>query len=165
MSYKRFNLRPLRLTFQTTNDVTECRDVHRGLTCSGEVDGAPSRKEGCEVDAVGNTVSDQAHESLDWVNNHCDPSAVASAELDEPTSFELECKATVAAWEEIRPSVLHVITESCAMKIGQHCLNCKQNAILRCLLCGPVAFFCEACFLDLHRRLNIFHVAEKWEVS
>ena len=164
MSYKRFSLRPLRLTYQTTGDITECRDIHRGLI---NVDEVPAHKhipeEGNKADAdTCQSIPEQEHKSLDCGVGHCD---VSSTELDEPTSYELECKASVGAWEEIRPSVLHVVTESSAMRIRQQCLNCKQNAILRCLQCGPVAFFCEDCFSDLHRRLNIFHLAEKWEVG
>ena len=83
---------------------------------------------------------------------------------DDPTTHELERKASVAAWEDVRESFLHVFTESFAMKIGQECLNCKKEAGLRCLGCGPAAFFCEDCFSDLHMVVNIFHVPERWQV-
>ena len=134
------------------------------------VDEVPAHKhipeEGNKADAdTCHAIPEQEHKSPDCGVGHCDVSLVPSTELNEPTSYELECKASVGAWEEIRPSVLHVVTESSAMRIRQQCLNCKQNAILRCLQCGPVAFFCEDCFSDLHRRLNIFHLAEKWEVG
>ena len=37
---------------------------------------------------------------------------MSPTELEEPTSYELECKASVAAWEEVQHSMLHMVTES-----------------------------------------------------
>ena len=169
MSRQSFSLRPLRLTHRTTDDVTECRDVHRGLI---GVEETPSHDKQLhtleEDDAADSPINTPGQEYKSLECSHfiviC-ISLVVLPELNEPTCFELESEASVAAWEEIRRRILHVITESCVIRIGQQCCNCKQHAILRCLLCGPAAFFCEDCFSFLHRSLNILHVAEKWEVS
>lgn len=106
MSYKRFNLRPLRLTCQMTDDVTECWDVHRGLI---GVDEILSPK---QAPKAVKRILTHAAQSLARHTNHSIVVAiiiVVSTELDEPTFFELECKASVAAWEEIRPSILHAV--------------------------------------------------------
>ena len=36
---------------------------------------------------------------------------------------------------------------------------------MRCLKCGPKAYFCEECFTDLHFKINILHVGEFWEAK
>ena len=147
MAYRHLTLRPLKLTHRTTDDVTRCVDIHRGMDESGSI---PLQ---CSISDVEDTLD--LHEQ----------SVLASAELEDPTSYELECKASVAAWEEVRSSIFIAVTESYAMQNNQKCFNCENSAILRCVRCGPVAFYCEKCFSEFHKSVNIFHVAEKWEVS
>ena len=59
----------------------------------------------------------------------------------------------------------NIVTKSGAMQSGQKCLLCEKHAVMRCVNCGPVVFYCEGCFSDLHKYVNTLHVAEKWEVS
>ena len=158
MAYQRFCLRPLRLTHRTTDDMTECVDVHRGLIPSEDIQGS-NKSLLPEIDV------DQDDDDTDAYSGVHSGTGVSSMELEEPTSYEIECKASVAAWEEIRPSILQAVTESHAMQIDQECLNCDKSATLRCSGCGPVAFYCEGCFSDLHKSQNTFHIAEKWDVS
>ena len=140
MSHWRLALRgPLRLTRQTTDDEVERRSVQRGFSAAMRT--AELAPDSCDP-APGGCVDDQVQDELD------EPEAVDNEPIpvDEPTSYELESKSSVAGWEEVRSSVLNVLTESCAMKIGQGCLKCKQDAYLRCLQCGPLGFFVRVAF-------------------
>ena len=83
---------------------------------------------------------------------------------EEPTVHELESKASVSSWKEIRSSLLSAATAAESLPKDQKC-QCSEAALLRCTRCSPGAYFCENCFLALHCQLNSFHVAEKWEVS
>lgn len=151
MSQKRFALRPLRLTRQATNDEVERRSVQRGFVATMET----ARKKESVADAC------------DTGRGECVDDTVLDEPMpvDEPTLYELESKSSVTAWNTVRSSVLDVVTESCAMTIEQKCFRCKGEAILRCLQCGPLGFFCESCFSELHQVLNIFHLPERWQVS
>ena len=60
--------------------------------------------------------------------------------------------------------MLAAVTESTAMPFDQLCLNCQGTASLRCQRCGPFGSYCLECFNKLHKTVNIFHVAEKFEV-
>ena len=115
MAYKRFSLRPLRLTHRTTDDMTEYMDVPRGLVEAEEI---PQQRSILPEDDVEDTPDDIPH-------------GLPPTDLEEPTSYELESKASVAAWEKIRQSIRHVVTESHALQIGQ---KCKRNLL-----------FCDAC--------------------
>ena len=57
--------------------------------------------------------------------------------------------------------MLTAVTEFTAMPFDQLCLNCQGTASLRC---GPFGSYCLECFNKLHKTVNIFHVAEKFEV-
>ena len=83
---------------------------------------------------------------------------------DEPTLNELENEASIAAWNKVRGSILSAITECQAMPVDQKC-QCENTALLRCVTCGPNAYFCEKYFLDDHKFRNTFHLAKMWEVS
>ncbi len=51
------------------------------------------------------------------------------------------------------------------MPINQPCVICETvQASFRCRLCGPCGFFCWECFKSCHKHIQLFHVAEKWEV-
>ena len=83
---------------------------------------------------------------------------------DEPTHHELQKKANVEGWEQLRSRLLSVATECNAMPLGQLCLLCPNLANVRCQECGPSIFYCSKCFSSYHKSANFFHVAEKWEV-
>ena len=45
------------------------------------------------------------------------------------------------------------------------CCGCMGvTASLRCWQCGPSGYYCPSCFELYHQIVNIFHVADKWEV-
>ena len=87
-----------------------------------------------------------------------------SSEVEEPTLHELENKAAIGSWKQIRRLVLSTLTETEGLPKDQRC-QCNEEVVLRCVRCGPRGYFCENCFLAQHLHLNTFHVAEKWEVS
>ena len=66
----------------------------------------------------------------------------------QPTTHELESRASAAGWEKIRRELMTVVTENAAMPIGQVCINCESLASLRCQDCGPLRFFCTRCVLS-----------------
>ena len=37
-------------------------------------------------------------------------------------------------------------------------------ASTRCQECGPLGYFCFGCFKESYSVVNLFHVAEKWEI-
>ena len=84
---------------------------------------------------------------------------------DEPTHHELQSKADVRGWEQLRDKFLSVATECSAMPLEQLCVLCQSTAEFRCQDCGSNAFYCEICFCSSHENMHFFHVAEKWEVS
>lgn len=88
----------------------------------------------------------------------------SSSTSSEPTCYLLESKASTAAWATIRGSIEKAIVEREVLPHLQTCLNCPEPASIRCKRCGPECYFCEDCFLNLHRKVNIFHVAEIWKV-
>lgn len=84
---------------------------------------------------------------------------------DEPTLHELQRKADIRGWEELRKNILSAFTESNAMPRNQLCIVCLHTAAeFRCQDCGPAVFYCHSCFCSKHENINLFHVAEKWQV-
>ncbi len=100
------------------------------------------------------------HPDLDMPATFFTPS-----DLVEPTSHELESRASVAGWESVRSVILNAVTEAAAMPLGQICLHCEATASIRCKQCGPFGYYCLECFLGCHNTVNLFHIAEKWEVQ
>ena len=89
----------------------------------------------------------------------------SSKTIAEPSLHEIKQKASVQAWSNIRPTLLKVVVECCAMRCGQRCLLCDSEATYRCVQCAPWAHYCTTCFGKAHLKANIFHVGEIWEVS
>lgn len=50
------------------------------------------------------------------------------------------------------------------MPVDQQCVVCGDVALFRCQQCGPCRFYCLECFEVSHMHINLFHVAERWEV-
>ena len=90
--------------------------------------------------------------------------AFPTPDVLEPTLHELESRASAAGWDKIRKDVMKAVTESTAMPVAQGCLRCKGLASLRCQECGPLGYYCLGCFEASHSVVNLFHLAEKWEV-
>ena len=88
-----------------------------------------------------------------------------SGPLNEPSLHVLAQKAAIASWNKLRPEMLKTAIECNAMPLKQKCILCStDDATYRCLKCAPWAHFCPQCFGDAHRRTNIFHTGEVWEV-
>ena len=81
-----------------------------------------------------------------------------------PSLHEVREKAAVEGWSRIRNSLLKTTVEGNCMLPDQVCVLCGCEATHRCLHCAPWAYFCAQCFGDSHRKINIFHVGEIWEV-
>ena len=86
-------------------------------------------------------------------------------DMEEPTHHELQSKADVRGWEQLRDMFRSVATECSAMPLGQLCVVCHVTAEFRCQDCGSDVFYCKDCFLSSHEKMHFFHVPEKWEVS
>ena len=54
--------------------------------------------------------------------------------------------------------------EISAMPVDQSCLLCSELAVFRCQECGPLVYYCFECFSKQQQKVNLFHIAEKWEV-
>ena len=60
-------------------------------------------------------------------------------------------RSAVESWDKVRPHLLRAAIESSAMPPDQTCITCCANeAMYRCLQCGPRAFFCHCCFSEVH---------------
>ena len=104
--------------------------------------------------------------------DHCESASTWTVNQDttkfdlvEPTDHELESRASVAGWKCVRQKMLGIVTEMAAMPLSQVCLHCEALASIRCRQCGTKGFYCQECFLRYHSEVNVFHMAEKWEVS
>lgn len=154
MAHLRLQLPVLKLTRRTTTGGKVCEVVQRGLETSH---------------------GDHAQqEALDPPPPE-DPSGLLNAGFNagfvpdglvEPTGHELEEQSMVAGWEKVRSKILIAVTESFAIPTEQVCFVCMEAAAsLRCWRCGHSGYYCPGCFELLHQRVNIFHMAEKWEVN
>ena len=85
--------------------------------------------------------------------------------VNEPTCHELESRALIAGWENIRHTIRAAISEAAALPLFQICLLCESPATMRCAQCGPKGYYCQECFLSSHASVNIFHAAEIWKVG
>ena len=94
-----------------------------------------------------------------------DISGASFPPVTEPSLHSLAQKALVGNWNKIRPDILRTAIECNAIPPKQKCMLCSaDNAIYRCLKCAPWAHYCSLCFGDAHRRTNLFHTGEVWEV-
>ncbi len=139
--YRHLKLPPLKLTQLPVEGNT--RIIHRGLS--------KPRPE----DESGDTEPLLCEDMLDMPSPD---------DLVEPSHHELQSKASIKGWEQLRSKVLSVHTECSAMPRGQLCLLCPEPAEFRCQECGPVSYYCKECLNLLHEKANLFHTPEQWEV-
>lgn len=164
MAYKRLSLPPLKVTQRSTSYSSSVKSsIYRGncekklqlsnLECSDsvEIQDPPTTEEPLD-DAFGDS-------------HVCSMAYSPDSPGEGITLHELQCKANVAGWKRVRQEMLAMITEKQAMPPNQPCITCKDAASCRCQRCGPLGFFCLDCFQEQHKVINVFHVAEKWEVS
>ena len=164
--YQRFMLAPLKLTQRP--DAARML-VYRGVATTRQQEPSASN---------GDSIGSEQEPSASAEENMGQELSVDSSEttvvqdflpdsppiIDEPTHHELQSKANVRGWEQLRSRFLSVRTECSAMPFGQLCLLCPNQAEFRCQECGPLIFYCRDCFCSRHEKVNLFHVAERWEV-
>lgn len=155
MAYSRFPLPCLKLTQRPAFGQKTVNILQRGVP--------DPQQNSIQVsdEACGSEAPDSAKESDLDTDSFLFPTM---SDPDEPTTYELEQKSSVAGWEGVRNGILTAVTELQAMPVSQTCLNCENTASLRCQRCGPFSFFCADCFQISHCRTNFFHIPEKWEV-
>ena len=46
------------------------------------------------------------------------------------------------------------------------CVECRkeEDNIVRCVDCGPQAYYCDTCCQDKHKHV-VLHIPEKWQVG
>ena len=78
----------------------------------------------------------------------------ADIDMIEPSLHEIQSKASISAWQQLREGMLTITTENSAMPVGQKCLSCDDQAFFRFVKCGPFSFYCFECFCRQHRTSN-----------
>lgn len=146
--YSRSKLPPLKLTQHSARTT---KIIHRGSTSA-------TARTNAEQESCDQSVGEMLDVQLDLPSEF-------PADFVEPSHHELQSKASVKGWEQLRSRFLSAHTESSAMPCQQPCLLCPEAAEFRCQQCGPVCFYCKQCFILLHEKSNFFHTPEKWEVS
>ena len=139
---KHLKLPPYRLT-QRCGTAVNVRSVHRGENQHATPPSTSSESE--------------------RVPSPC-PESFEQAE-EESTLHELQSKASVKGWSKIRNQLLKAAVSCSELPANQLCIVCNEPALLRCQQCGPLIHYCDQCFSKQHNNVNLFHVAEKWEVT
>ena len=154
-SHMRMKLPSLKLTQRSTQGPARQRTVPRGMVS------VFSGTKQAERDGRHSDVADHDSSESSFLGN------VDSGDGDsnEPSLHFIKQKAAAAAaWEQNRVSMLRTYIECTAPTSDQKCVMCGNEAKYRCLQCAPWVHFCSTCFAEAHRKLNIFHVGEVWEV-
>ena len=99
----------------------------------------------------------------DWVDFHSSEPDISG--VSEPSLHSIARKASSASWQQVRGSMLNACIEIHALPPGQLCIVCQKQALCRCIQCAPWAFYCCNCWKESHKKVNIFHKGEIWEVS
>ena len=168
--HRRLKLPTLKVT-QRFPGGEESKDLHRGATDAEWVVPDTNQRVNSQDEADCNQLQQQS--SSDPSSTIANPEDLFYTglqdpdfnSLEEPSHHELQSKASICAWEALRSKFLSAVVESSAMPEEQTCLSCDNPAEFRCQRCGPVSFYCYACYKSHHKSTNIFHVAERWEVS
>ena len=141
-------LSPFNLTRRSTSGKVSRQLVPRGCTS----DSVSANDSGCGV----------GHRAPEFQDDD-----IATTERESlPTLHEVAQKRAVESWKKIRLDMLRIAIESEALPEDQLCTACTADkALYRCLQCGPRIFFCSQCYEAAHRKTNIFHTGEVWEVT
>ena len=156
IAYCRLSLPVIRLTKRPAVGEKSLQFLDGRITA--ERSGVPCGNVAEKADWDGGPTEESISESVTAVDSFPPP------DMPEPSFHELESRASAAGWDKIRNKVMKVVTENAAMPIAQVCLKCEGLASLRCQECGPLGFYCSGCFEVSHGVVNLFHLAEKWEV-
>ena len=122
-------LLPLKVTLRSTTGKLERRVVH------------PEEVSSSQQQEVGGAEKSTTLE--------CSPEPEEHNEdfIEGPSMHTIQKQANASAWGNIRHQLLHAVVEGEAMAVSQLCVRCDNvQAILRCLKCGPSAFYCNNCF-------------------
>ena len=94
----------------------------------------------------------------------CRTATAHTADTESESVFTRRKLKAVEAWEELRRSTLRAAVESMCLP-DVLCYNCNGNpAEVRCVQCGPTAFFCQHCTISLHTTVRLSHTPEIWKV-
>ena len=89
-----------------------------------------------------------------------------SMQSSDVSSHTKRKERAAAKWDEIHQNALTVMIEESSLPSGIKCFVCgTEDAIVRCLYCGPQHFFCETCAVELHSQALYHHCPEIWKVS
>ena len=151
-----YKLPPLKLV---ESQSAHTRTIHRGVPSNEPVPEVettgPAYNLGSDSD-LGATLTGQTGATSSTGEDMFDP--------EEPTDHELQTKAHIRRWEQLRQQILSVNTECSAMLPEQQCILCPDPAEFRCRDCGPATFYCKSCCSLLHKKANFFHATEQWQV-
>ena len=153
MARRSFVLPPLKWTSRPAFGAPTKKNLHQGLNISGasldrteRIDNIPNLDSSASVAGTSSIVMENEIQSV----------------LDEPTMYSIESKSSTIGWEAIRKRMLSAVTEAEGMPTDQTCTLCQENyALIRCLQCGPLTYFCQTCADSLHSRFSFLHVVEK----
>lgn len=168
----KLRLPSLRVTQRSTTGEVNHRLIPRGCT-SQAVQTTDESHPLCDndgVDGKGDSVMDK-NKPVELPDQQfgvvgMDSGTLSTSINDEPSLHVLAQKASIASWNKLRPIMLKTAIECNAMPLNQMCVICNTNeAIYRCLRCAPWAHFCQQCFEDAHKYMNVFHTGEVWEVA
>ena len=160
--HKHFKLPPYRLT-QRCGAAVQVRSIHRGDSSQQDpsVERSFVTEEVCSEDSP--SIVMDTLPCVDELSSCIEELPPLSP--DEPTLHELQSKASVKGWNNVRMGMLLTAVETSAMPSGQLCLLCCEPAVFRCQECGPLIHYCSKCFSTQDEKVNFFHTPEKWEVQ
>ena len=168
MAHKSFAMPLLKLTKRPTREKKEVEYLHRGVqgpdrsTSSIIYDQVVQFSQSNDL-SLQSTQCEVQFTQCEVQLPHEDLSFSTVTER-EPTSYEIERKASVLGWEKVRIGLLKAIREASAMPPNQACIHCNTAASLKCKQCSPIAYYCYSCFREWHAKVNFLHIAKKWEV-
>ena len=89
-----------------------------------------------------------------------------SMQSSDTSSHTKRKEKAAAKWDELHQTALTVMIAESSLPSGVKCFVCgTEDAVVRCLCCGPQHFFCERCAVELHTHALYHHCPELWKVS
>ena len=91
---------------------------------------------------------------------------LSSSEDSDPTQTDYKKRKTIMAekWNSIRSSATKVLIEGFGFPVCVCCNNCGESANVKCVQCGPVSFYCQACAVEAQKTSLYHHFPEIWKV-
>ena len=143
MAHKSCAMPLLKLTKRPTREKKEVEYLHRGVQ-------GPDRSTSsiiCDQVVQFSQSNDLSLQSTrcEVQLSHEDLSFLTVTER-EPTSYEIERKASVLGWEKVRIGLLKAVREASAMPPNQACIHCNTAASLKCKQCSPITYLTNMFF-------------------